>query len=108
MGHSIIPSEGGDMEINGTSISLLSQLVGIPHIIIRIEGKVEKKAYVILEKCGLLGELGNGLYVVKPECTSELDVGRIPYTEIARHPIPKDVRSEIRAELKKNGVSAPI
>lgn len=96
------------MDNKGTSINLLSQLVGVPHIIIHINGAAGKEAHVILAKYGLFGELGDGFYVVKPEGANALKARGIRYAEIARHPMPKEVRSEIRAELKKNGVSAPI
>jgi len=92
---------------NDTSINPLVQLVGIPHVIIYIK-RVSEETYAILTKCGLLAELAEGYYAVTPECLDELKAKRIHYIEIARHPIPKNVRFEIRAELKKNGVMAPI
>ena len=96
------------MKNNGRGIAFLSQLVGVPHIILHINGKAGKETHEILAEYGLFGELGDGLYVVKPESANKLKAKGIHYTEIARHPMPKEIRSEIRVELKKTGVSAPI
>jgi hypothetical protein len=94
--------------MNNNGIGFMTQLVGIPHIVIYIEGGADKKTHSIMDEYGLFGEFADGFYVVKPECADELKARRIRYTEIARHPMPKEVRYAIRKELKKNGVLAPI
>ena len=49
-----------------------------------------------------------GIYLIRPEFETELTKNKISYSIIARYPMPKEERQEIRRQLKENGVFAQL
>jgi len=93
-------------KLNGKPLGINNFVIEVdPHI------KVKDKTlheYITFSKDFLAVIDHRGIYLVRPKFIEKLKNDNIRYLIIARYPMPKEVRQQIRKITKKEGITTPI